>query len=389
MPAQLRSSSPLAFHYSLAAIALIASIGLLVGGYVAVAANGGWFTYTPPIEFRPDTATVVRGDSEWRGSLWAPTADVTGILIIRLSEGTVDTALFPTLRIAALADAPPIAAKLLWRQAEGARTTFAKTIAWKGDGLERVALASDPQWRGKVDGLALALWLQPHTALLLRSATLLSDTGGSLLSQVASEWLDIEPWGEYSVNYLFGGAPNPRLPMLPALFAVAAVAFGLYARLARRNGLAPSLAVGALFAIAAWIAADARWQLNLFSNLRLTAEQYAGKTIDEKHRVAEDSKIYLLAEAVRQGLPQGVTKVTLVSDLADTEIFVGKLRYYLFPLWLQAKPDPLDPRAVIAIVESASSALDPASGTLKLADGRSMAVEILVDNPLLRLVRLR
>jgi hypothetical protein len=376
-------------HLRLSALALTASIVVLVGAYLFWAASDGVFAGTAPLEFKPDDAVVIRGESLQRGSLWAPTADADGVLIIRLTDRTIDTALFPTLHIAALADTPPIAARLLWRQAEGARTTFAKTIAWRSSGHERIALAGDSQWGGQVAGLALAFKLQPKAGVLFRSATLQPDTGLSVLSQIAGEWLDREPWGQYSVNYLYGGAPNPRLPMVPAVFVVAAIAFLIYRLLAKRKGFAPSLAVGVIFAIGAWVAVDARWQYNLLSNLYVTAEKYAGKSIDEKHHAAEDGNIYRVAETIRKGLPAGVTKVTLVSDLADSELFLGKLRYYLLPLWLQSKPDPLDPQEVLAVVESAGSVIDPASGTLRLDNGRTLNVVTLVDDPMVRLVRMR
>ena len=153
----------------------------------------------------------------------------------------------------------------------------------------------------------------------------------------------------------------------------------IYRALARRTGVVPSFAVGAAFAIGAWIAVDARWQLNLISNLERTAEKYAGKSIDEKHRVAEDSNIYRIAETIRKGLPAGVTKVTLVSDLADTELFVGKLRYYLFPLWLQAKPDPLD--AIVGTpAVSGTDKLDAISGD-KSGAGAPIDVKPADANP--------
>ena len=368
---------------------MIASIVLLVGGYVALSAKGGWFATTRPLEIRLDDALPVRGESVWRGPMWAPMADAEGILIIRLTDNVLDTAAFPTFRIAALGDTPPMSAKLIWRQAEGSRNTFAKTIAWKNDGLERVVLAGDPEWHGKVSGVGIVLRMQPRAALLIRSATLLPDTGRSMFAQVASEWFDFEPWGEYSVNYLYGGSPNPRVLMLPAMFLLAAMAFAIYRWLARRKGLAPMFGVGVAFALAAWIALDARWQINLLSNLNLTGDRYAGKTIDEKHRAAEDARIYLLAEAIRSGLPPGVTSVTLVSDLAGLDLFVGKLRYYLFPLAVQSKPDALEPRTVLAIIEPARTILNPVAGTLELSDGRAANVEILGNDPLVRLVRLR
>ncbi|HEY5308308.1 MAG TPA: hypothetical protein VIK97_07365, partial [Casimicrobiaceae bacterium] len=253
----------------MAAIALLASFVFLVGGYVALAARGGWFASTQPLEMRLDEALVVRGDSVWRGPLWAPTADAEGVLIIRLTDRVLDTAMFPTLRLASIADAPPMSARLIWRQAEGSGNTFAKNIAWKNDGLERVVLASDPEWHGKISGVGLVLRMQPRAALLIRSATLLPDTGRSMFAQFGSEWFDFEPWGEYSVNYLFGGSPNPRVPMLPATFLIAALAFGIYYWLARRKGVVPLLGVGVVFALLAWVALDARWQINLLSNLHL------------------------------------------------------------------------------------------------------------------------
>ncbi len=309
-------SSP-SSHLRLSALALTASIAVLVGAYLFWSAGDGVFAGTAPLEFKPADAVVIRGESLQRGSLWAPTADADGVLIIRLTDRSINTALFPTLDIAALADTPPIAARLLWRQAEGARTTFAKTIAWRSSGHERIALAGDSQWGGQVAGLALAFKLQPKAGVLFRSATLQPDTGLSVLSQIAGEWLDREPWGQYSVNYLYGGAPNPRLPMVPAVFVVAAIAFLIYRVLAKRKGFAPSLAVGVIFAIGAWVV------------------------------------------------------------------------YYLFPLWVQPTPDPLDPRAVLAVVESAGSVIDPAAGTLRLDSGRTLDVVTLVDDPMVRLVRMR
>jgi len=389
VPDQRRSSSPLAVHGPLAAIALLASFVLLVGGYVALAASGGWFASTRPLEIQLDKALVVRGDSVWRGTLWAPTADAEGILIVRLTDSVLDTASFPTLRLAALGDTPPMSARLIWRQAEGSGSTFAKNINWKNDGLERIALANDPEWHGKVSGIGIVLRMQPRAALLIRSATLLPDTGRSIFAQFAQEWFDFEPWGEYSVHYLYGGSPNPRVPMLPAMFLIAALAFLIYYWLARRNGVAPLLGVAISFVLVAWVALDARWQINLLSNLHLTADRYAGKSMDEKHRAAEDAKIYLLADAIRRGLPPGVTSVTLISDLANLDLFVGKLRYYLFPLALQIKPAKLEPRTVLAIVEPSRTALDSAAGKLNLGDGRATNVEILSDDPLVRMVRLR
>lgn len=373
----------------LAAVSLVVGIALAIVAYVAISAPGRWFRSIPRIDFSSSDSALVRGQPMQRGDLWAPTAGADGVVIIRLSERPIDTASYKTMRIAALTDAPPIAVKLLWRHLGGGGSTSTKAIDWQGDGLERIALANDPEWRGSIAGLALAFKLQPNTAVLFRSATLLPDTGRSLLSQIGSEWFAREAWSMYSINYLNGSAPNPRVPMIPAIVAIAAIAFAVYRVLARRKAVAPSLAVGVAFAIVAWIVADARWQLNLLSNLRATEGQYAGKDIDQKHLAADDSNIYRLAEAIRRALPKGTTKVTLVSDLADSEFFLGKLRYYLFPLWLQPRPDTLDPRAVLAIVQPAHSVVAEAAETVTLANGRSLSVDTLAADPTLRVVRVR
>jgi hypothetical protein len=386
----VNQAAPLSrLHLSLALISLALGVGLSAAVYIALTAKGGWFENRASIEFSPADIVLVRGKMTQRGPLAVPIADADGVLVFRLSEKLIDTSSYPTLRIAALADTPPIAVRLLWRHSGGSDRTSTMSIDWQGDGLERISLIGNGEWSGKVAGLALAFKLQPNSGLVLQSATLLPDTGRSIVAQLVSEWLEPESWTMHSVNYLFGGVPNPRLPMLPMVVAVAGLALVAYAALARRRGIAPSIAVGVGFAIGAWILVDARWQVNLLSNLRAAKQTYAGKTLDEKHKGAEDGMIYLLAQEIRRALPRETTKITLVSDLTSSELFLGRLRYYLFPLWLNDRPDQLDPRAVLAIVKPAHLVSSLSAETLTLADGRTLAIETLVDVPSFQLLRLR
>ena len=376
-------------HLSLALIALATSVVLSAAVYIAFAAKGGWLEKRAPIEFSLADVALVRGKMTQRGALTVPIADADGLLILRLSEKLIDTSSYPTLRIAALSDAPPVAARLLWRHSGGSDRTSTMSIEWQGDGLERISLIGNGEWSGKVAGLALAFKLKPNTGLVFQSATLLPDTGRSIIAQVISEWLDPERWNMRSVNYIFGAAPNPRITMLPAIVFVAALAGVIYIALARRKGLAASVAVGVGLAVGAWMVVDAKWQFNLLANLYETNETYAGKTLDEKHKAAEDAMIYLLAQNIRRALPSDTTKVTLVSDFAGSELFLGRLRYYLFPLWLNDRLDQLDQHAVLAIVKPAHLVRDVAAGTLTWADGRSSPIEMLSNEPSLQLIRLR
>src|SRR5260221_13812589 len=102
VPDQRRSSSPLAVHGPLAVMALLASIVLLVGGYIALAAKGGWLARTRPREIRLQDAVGLRGDSAWRGPLWAPTAGAGGLPLIRLTDHRLEPARVPTRRLASL-----------------------------------------------------------------------------------------------------------------------------------------------------------------------------------------------------------------------------------------------------------------------------------------------
>jgi hypothetical protein len=280
-------------------------------------------------------------------------------------------------------------AKVLWRRADQPDRTFSLAIPWVGEGTERVSLAADPEWRGRIIGVAIAVRLPPRTPLAFASMSILPDTGRSVAREVFAEWSAVEPWTQASVHYLRGGSPNPRAPLSLAAGAVALLATAVYVALAKWRQVPVSLASIASLVLIPWLALDLRWQAHLVRNHAQAASLFAGKSIEDKHRAADDQEIYNLAESIRRSLPQGVTKVTLASDLTASPYFLGKLRYYLFPLWLHPKPEDAVGGEIVAVFQSSAVTFSEETGSLQFRGGPPLAVERLEGTPPLSFYRVR
>jgi len=376
-------------HVKLGAVALLAAFAALVIGYLSAAAEGGWFADRPTIEFLRADAEAIRGKSIDRGPVRLFFSGEDGGIVIRFPNRSIQAEDYPTLRLAARTDATPLDARVLWRRADQPDRTYSLTMPWVGDGAERVTLSTDADWRGRIIGLAIAVRLPPGSPLAFASLSLLPDTASSIAREVLTEWAVAESWAQYSVNYLHGGSPNPRVPLPLAAGAIAVLAIAFYVALAKWRRVGVSVSVAAAIVLAAWLVLDLRWQVNLLHNLTQAAGSFAGKSIDDKHRAAEDQQIYLLAEAIRRSLPDGVTKVTLASDLTASPYFLGKLRYYLFPLWLHPRPEDAVSGEVVAVFQASRVGLQEATGSLQLPNGQSLAVERLGGTPPIALFRVR
>jgi hypothetical protein len=99
------------------------------------------------------------------------------------------------------------------------------------------------------------------------------------------------------------------------------------------TGRAPDPRVLASVVLAGWVLLDARWQLDLWRQLGLTRERYAGKSWLEKRLAAEDTALFRFALDVKARLPPSPQVVYLLAsepDAADRYLQL-RLRYHLLP----------------------------------------------------------
>jgi hypothetical protein len=83
----------------------------------------------------------------------------------------------------------------------------------------------------------------------------------------------------------------------------------------------------AIFA-AAWILLDLRWQVDLGREVAAAAEQFAGKTSEQKALAADDALLAALAQELRGALPPPPARVLVLSDNGLISLRVA---HFLFP----------------------------------------------------------
>jgi hypothetical protein len=221
---------------------------------------------------------LTRGEGALVGDDWVITAlDATGIAILSLNTDLRSTDYRAIAWI--VADFPETAdVQLIWRSDYQPAKLQAARLSTAYGHLLPVVLVKDPNWTGRIGGIALSIRGSLSQPVRIRGVVAKPMGALELLQDRISEWRAFEGWAGTSINTLAGGADVQDLP-LPALLAAAIVlaALAWYA-LARRRAFAATLpgALAVLF-VGGWLLLDLRWAVNLGRQVRATAAQYAGK----------------------------------------------------------------------------------------------------------------
>jgi hypothetical protein len=219
--------------------------------------------------------------------------------------------------------------RFLWRTDYAPSKLNSVPVTISAGHLTPVVMAKNPDWVGRVTGIALAV--RGPLAQPVRVSGLIAKPGGAL-GQVADrlrEWLAFEGWSGTSINTITGGADVQELP-LPTLLVIALlVAAAAWFAFAWRGGrLAAFPAALAVLFLAAWIVLDVQWTWNLARQVSVTRAQYGGKDWRERHVAAEDGPLFQFVEKARARLPASPARVFVVADAA---YFRGRAAYYLYP----------------------------------------------------------
>lgn len=304
---------------------------LITLGYLALSVPGNWFSRQPTLHWTPRELAVTQGAarlSEQGLRLGPPGAD--GIAIV-----SVETS-FRSAGYAAVAwdtaDVPnDVSAALVWRNEYEPGRKFTRPLVVEARRLLPITLAGDPNWIGRINGLALVVHGDLSQPMLIRGVEAKPMTAAGILRDRAGEWLTFEPWSGGSINSRNGGADAQDLPLPFVLAAIVGLALVSYALLARWRprwvGPFRPLVAGGLF-IAAWFMLDVPWQWNLARQAGVTARQYAGKSWRERHLAAEDGALFAFIEQAREKLLPPPARVFMA---ADALYFRDRGAYHLYP----------------------------------------------------------
>jgi hypothetical protein len=309
----------------------VASLLICTLGYLALSVPGNWFGSLPTLRWTAAELAITQGSGQLGDDglrVGTPGAQAIAIVSIQTS--------FRSAGYAAVAwdtaDVPSDAtAALIWRNDYEPGRRFTRALTVEARRLLPITLADDPNWIGKINGLALIIRGNLAQPMLIRGVEAKPMTAARILRDRVDEWFTFEPWGGGSINSRNGGADAQDLPLPFVLAAVVGFALLIYAILARWRpqwvGPFRPLIAGGIF-VAAWFILDVPWQWNLTRQAHATYEQYAGKSWHERHLAAEDGALFGFIEKARAKLPPPPVRVFMA---ADALYFRDRGAYHLYP----------------------------------------------------------
>jgi hypothetical protein len=272
------------------------------------------------------------------GSVAGDTLDITGyeprnseLVAVALWRGRVAADDYPLLKYRVDADFPGPALKLIWFTQGNPGVLMSADIQGTDGDSAWLELSRHPDWRGTVVELGVAAYTSDQRDALSISHLTLEpwDWRGGL----ASYWThltDFRGWTARTINQIHGSADITVLSpvLLAAAWSAVAVLLLLVAGFFSRPQ--PGALVAAL--LLPWIALDLLWQRELMTQLLQTRDQFAGKTVIEKHLTDVDQHIYRYIARLKQDvLPRRHSRILILHDSYAHNFVRLKAQYYLLP----------------------------------------------------------
>ena len=356
--------------------------------YVAMAVPRAWFPAAQRIEWSVADMTVTRGQGGVRdGVILAAPADATGIVVISLNT-KLRSADYTTLDWDTSGVPPDAEVRLLWRADLAPTRVNALPLKVTSTGeIERVRVDTDPNWLGTVVGLALAVQGAPAEGIRVRGLAATPMGAAEVVGTRFREWFQFDPWSGTSINTVTGAAEGQAVPLPVALFVVGLLTVGFwYAPHYRRGGVTALPLVIATAFVAAWCISDLRWTAQLVRQARVTLQQFAGKSLDERHRAAEDGTLYAFVQQARAKLPSEPVRVIVA---AEARYFRGRAAYHLYPhnVYFEPndnalpKPEQLRSGDYLLVFQRRNVQFDAKDGLLRWDGNAPMHAELVLVRP--------
>jgi hypothetical protein len=376
-----------------ALIAFALAFALIVAAYLAIATPAAWFPQAVAKDWAPRMFALARGTGSLERDMLVATASGGALLV------TVETD-FRASDYAAIAwsatNIPDnVDVRLIWRSDYAPTKINSAAIGVAAGRLRPVVVAGDPNWIGRIRGLALAI--NGTLAAPVRISGVSARPMGivDVARDRVAEWTAFESVTGTSIDSVTGGANIQDLP-LPILLAVTvAVAALVWLAFARYRGrtIALPLALATLF-VTAWMLDDLRWSWNLFRQARAATATYAGLDWRERHLAAEDGALFQFIEGVRAKLP---TEPARVFVAADAHYFRGRAAYHLYPQNVYFEPyrnalpesSRLRPGDYLVAWQRRGIQYDSAAQRLRWDGGAPVSAELLLTTPGAALFRIR
>jgi hypothetical protein len=299
--------------------------------YLVIVVQGAWISSVRSEHFAPSQMTVSKGSGSVGAQGLVLTApDASGTTVVSLST-SLRSSRYLVVAWSSSGVPDNVEVALLWHNDYAPSRIFNRRLAVEAGRIQPYALQRDPDWNGTIDGLALGIKGAYAQPIVISGVSAKTMTAGDVLGDRVREWLTFEPWSGSSINLIIGGSDVQELPLpflLGMVLLLSALVYAALKRFRPRWAGAPAALVLAAIFVAGWLIIDARLQLNLARQARVTAQTYAGKSWRDRHLAAEDSMVFAFIEKVRAKLPPPPARVFMVGD---EHYFRDRGAYHLYP----------------------------------------------------------
>ena len=369
-----------------AASFLVAAYAVVLVVLVALHAGGNWIGGPASITVPAAGFELVRGKGHRTGGTFVVEAldpSGTAILSARVAPFAADQYPRVDWKLAPPGPTRPTLA-LLWRTRERPDRTFVKPLQWQETRVAPLELAESDGWSGTVIGVALAVRGELAQPLVLEAVVIPEISAASAAAEVGRQWTARHPFKLTSITFPFDDERYEDLSLLTATALAVGLGLAGYVMLARRRRWPLDARVLWAVFLGGWLVLDARWQINLWRQHRETAQQFAGKTTEEKHLAAVDHEMFTLMREVRDALPPAPVRILFLSDslpLRERAAFFlyphNVNAFYLsqFRRTLDLDPDHLHAGDHVLLFLFSGTTYDRSAKMLVWPDGRRRAVD--------------
>ena len=380
-------------------VALFAAALLLCAlCYAAFAVPGRWFPEAATKSWSARDLTLVRGSGAFvDGELVITASDASGIALVSLTSD-LRAHDYPVIAWIASDVSERADASILWRSDLQPGKLNTAPIRIEARRLQPAVLGANPQWVGRITGVALVVRGELEQPIRIRGIVAKPMGVFDVLGDRVAEWLEFEGWKGTSINVLVGGSDVQDVPLPPFLAAVFILCgCGLLvmrrldpAALPAGNGAVAWIAIF----VAIWFLLDARWMWNLLRQAQVTAQTYAGRSLDERHLAAEDGALFAFITKARALMPATPQRVFVISDI---RYFRERGVYHLLPhmAFAERSESTMPPARVLrpgdwlVVYQSRGLQFDPAQRALRWDTGETIPAEEKLTEPGAALFRIR
>ncbi len=228
------------------------------------------------------------------------------------------------LRPEELIDNPPL---FFWRSSDS-RQLHSMTL--EDNLLDHIDLRELKGWGGDISEYGFIFNEGQGGSWHLQSVEFYPATLPQILLHNVSNWLEFEVWAQHSINFINGGAANGRLSLVALVGSWVLLTLLIYSLIMRRKKQPLSSKKIALLLLSGWMILDARWLFNLYQQMQVTHNTYAGKSLAAQYEAGLDAARYGFYQHLKDEVLPKTPQFIYILD-SKSDYFRAKAPWFLAP----------------------------------------------------------